>query len=170
MHDAATSAMHHFGRSDGRSREEYFRHFIQDVWPAAISGARQSAQRLGLGERFIEVRYEDLHRDERAQVRRMLEFIGVDASEVSIDACVAAGNFKARAGGRERGTEDKSSFYRRGVVADWLNHMSPRLAEELCAPVAGLMRDCGYNPQSPKFEVTISPKLRVSMPLKQSAA
>jgi hypothetical protein len=168
--DAATSALHHFGKSDGRSREEYFRHFIQEVWPAAIAGARQSAERLGLGARFIEVRYEDLHRDERGEVRRMLGLIGVDAANASIDACVAAGSFKARAGGRERGNEDKSSFYRRGVVADWLNHMTPQLAEELCAPIAGLMRDCGYDPQSPKIEVTISPNLRVSMPLKHSAA
>jgi hypothetical protein len=141
--------MHHFGKSDGRSREEYIRHFIQEVWPAAIAGARQSAQRLNLGQRFLEVRYEDLHRDERGEVRRMLDHIGVDSSDASIDACVTAGSFKTRAGGRDRGTEDKASFYRRGVVADWLNHMSPQLAEELCAPIAHLMRECGYDPSSP---------------------
>ena len=154
--DAATSAVHHFGKTDARPREDYFRHFIREVWPAAIAGARQSANRLGLGGRFIEVRYEDLHRDERGEVRRMLEHVGVDSSDESVDACVKAGSFEKRAGGRERGTEDRGSFYRRGVVADWLNHMSPELARELCGPVAGLMRECGYDPD-PRIDVTVAP-------------
>jgi hypothetical protein len=161
--DAATSAMHHFGKQDGRSREQYYRHFIQEVWPAAIAGARQSARRLGLGpDRFIEVRYEDLHKDERGEVRRMLTFIAADAGDAAIESCLQAGSFKSRAGGRDRGTEDKSSFYRRGVVADWLNHLTPQFAQELCAPIAGLMRECGYDPLSPEvhLELMINPNAK----------
>lgn len=139
--DAAVSAVHHFGKTDARPREDYLRHFVREVWPAAAVAVR----RAGPG-RVLEVRYEDLHRDEPGELRRMLGHIGVDASEAAVRACMEAGSFSSRSGGRARGSEDKGSFYRRGVVGDWRNHLEPALAAELCEPIAALMRECGYDP------------------------
>jgi hypothetical protein len=63
----------------------------------------------------------------------------------TINACSAAASFKTKTGGRERGQTDNSSFHRNGMVGDWVNHMSPELGAELCAPVTDVMRSLGYD-------------------------
>ena len=34
-------------------------------------------------------------------------------------------NFARKAGGRDRGVEDRSNHYRKGVAGDWRNHFEP---------------------------------------------
>jgi hypothetical protein len=155
--DAAASGWHHFGPDGQRQREEYFAYFVREVWPLSVNAA-QTAGRQFLG-RYLEMRYEELHREEPYQVRRCLDFLNVDQSPAAIEACIAAGDFKTRAKGRERGQEDATNFYRRGVAGDWVNHMTPQAAAEFCKPVADLMRSCGYDPRAglePVVQVTVN--------------
>lgn len=142
--DAATSGWHHFGADSNRDQQDYLAYFIQQVWPAAINAARGSARRLG--GMYMEVRYEDLHGAEAQTTAKCLEFLGVDGSAGAVEACMKAGSFKERSGGRERGQEDAKNFYRRGIIGDWANHLTPEAAATACAPVAELMRSCGYDP------------------------
>lgn len=142
--DAATSAWHHFGKNDKRSFEDYVRYFITQVWPVNVGGARKAA--ANLPGKYLEVRYEDLHTDETAQVKRILDFLGVDSSDATVAQCVESGSFKRRSGGRERGDSNSSHFYRNGQVADWMNHLPVELAESCCSAVAPLMSACGYDP------------------------
>ena len=142
--DVATSAWFHMGQHDPRPFEAFVEHFITQVWPINVGHARQAAG--ALGDRYMEIRYEDLHGDERRHVEQMLGFLGADASEAAIEACLASGDFTRRSGGRSRGQTDAGSFYRTGTAGDWRNHLPPELVETCCQTVAGLMTACGYDP------------------------
>lgn len=100
----------------------YIQYTVKQHWIPYL----QHAQRFGQQhpDRYHELRYEDLHEDPAGHTRRLLNFLGVDDSEPSTDACLKAGNFKTLTEGRTRGEEDKSSFFRKGVVGDWQNHFN----------------------------------------------
>ena len=51
----------------------------------------------------------------------MLAFLGAEAGEETVRRCVSAASFEKLAQGRERGQEDPTSFFRKGVVGDWKN-------------------------------------------------
>jgi hypothetical protein len=72
-----------------------------------------------LGESYTEVRYEDLLERPEEEVRRLLEFLGAGSNEEIVRRCVNAASFERLSGGRERGKEDSSSFFRKGVAGDW---------------------------------------------------
>jgi hypothetical protein len=57
-----------------------------------------------------------------ASIRRAMKVLGVDDSAPAVEACVAAGAFKALSGGRAPGQEDRGNFFRKGVAGDWTNH------------------------------------------------
>lgn len=142
--DAAVSAWFHFGKREGKSFEQFVCHYIGVVWPTNVQTARRDAP--ALGARWLEIRYEDMLLDERRLAARMLEHLGLDRDESSLGACLLAGSFKERSGGREPGQTDAASFYRRGVAGDWREHIEPALAERACAPVAALMSAYRYDP------------------------
>jgi hypothetical protein len=133
-------------RNDGRSLEEFVRYSITHVWPLNVRSAREAGSRLG--DRYTEVRYEDLHRDEEGEIRRLLRFLGVDAGERSVRQCAEAGRFERWSGGRARGEESGASLYRRGVVGDWIHHLPAAVVHESCGQVGELMREFGYDPEA----------------------
>ncbi|MDQ3943299.1 MAG: sulfotransferase domain-containing protein, partial [Actinomycetota bacterium] len=65
------------------------------------------------------VRYEDLLEHPNEEVERLLGFRGVDTDERLVEHCVSSASFEKLSRGRERGQEDPSSFYRKGVAGDW---------------------------------------------------
>jgi hypothetical protein len=77
-----------------------------------------------LGSDYTEVRYEDLLERPNEEVERLLGFLGVDTDERLVEHCVGSASFEKLSRGRERGQEDPSSFYRKGVAGDWKNHFS----------------------------------------------
>jgi hypothetical protein len=77
-----------------------------------------------LGSDYTEVRYEDLLERPNEEVQRLLGFLGVDADERLVEHCVSSASFEKLSRGRERGQEDPSSFYRKGVAGDWKNHFT----------------------------------------------
>lgn len=144
--DAAVSAWFHFGKREGKTFEQFVCNYIGVVWPTNVQTARRDAPPLG--ERWLEVRYEDMLEDAPRQAARMLAHLGLDTHDAALSACLRAGSFKERSGGREPGEADAASFYRRGVAGDWREHIEPSLAERACRPVAALMSACGYEPAS----------------------
>lgn len=144
--DVATSAWFHDGVNDPhRNFEQFIKHFMNEVWPLQVGTARSVGPLLG-PERFLELRYEDLLDNERDEIKRLLTFLNVKSSDDSITRCSDAGSFKKMTGGRERGDEDNSKFYRKGVAGDWRNHLPEDLVRTLCKPIAELMTACGYQP------------------------
>ena len=57
-------------------------------------------------------------------MRRLLGFLGADSGEEAARKCVEAASFEQLSGGRSKGEEDSSSFYRKGVAGDWRNHFT----------------------------------------------
>lgn len=98
----------------------YIQYTVKNHWLPYI----QHAQQFGMQhpDQYHQLRYEDLHTDPLGQTRAILTFLGMDDSEASVEACLEAGSFKKLTEGRTRGEEDKSSFFRKGVIGDWQNH------------------------------------------------
>ena len=131
VRDAAVSAWHHramLGTNAHASIAELAPAFARDVWGPMMLLARSAASRMP-GGHYTEVRYEDYKADAAGEVRRLLGFIGLDASDESVAACIHAGDFKRQTRGREPGVE-AVSFHRKGVVGDWTNHLSPAVADQ----------------------------------------
>jgi hypothetical protein len=89
-------------------------------WKDRTRRAMQDGRSL-LGARYAEVRYEDLLQRPHEEVRRLFEFLGADASDEMVRSCVEAASFERLSKGRERGEEDSSSFFRKGIAGDWRN-------------------------------------------------
>jgi hypothetical protein len=141
--DAATSALFHLALGDPRPREQYIESFITESWKMHVEAAVAAEQQLGPGV-ILNIRYEDMHKDEQGTIARCLQHLGVDCSEASIEACVQAGSFEKLSGGRKRGQSDPKSFYRSGTVGDWQNHLDSALARRCCQTVKPLMDRFGY--------------------------
>jgi Sulfotransferase family len=141
--DAATSALFHLAKDDPRPTDKYVESFITESWRLHVEAAVAAEKQLGASV-ILNVRYEDMHRDDRGTIRRCLEHIGVDNSESSVELCVRSGSFEKLSGGRKRGETDSKSFYRSGTVGDWQNHLEPSLARRCCQAVKSLMDHFGY--------------------------
>ncbi len=143
--DVAVSGWFHSGATSGRTFEQFVHQYMNEVWPLQVGSARRDGPPLG-ATRYFELRYEDLLENEETMVARLLKFLDVDASPAAIASCRDAGSFKSLSGGRERGEEDQSNFYRKGVAGDWRHHLPLELVQPCCDRIAGLMRAAGYHP------------------------
>ncbi len=147
--DVAVSGWFHNLRKAGPGFQQrfptlarYVEYLLQAHWVPYIQQARAFGK--AHPDRYFELRYEDLHARGAELTEQMLTFLEVDASETSVQACCEAGSFNKLAGGRERGREDKQSFFRKGVVGDWREHFDDEamaVFERLGGP---LMRELGY--------------------------
>ena len=73
----------------------------------------------------------------------MLEFLGVDASERTVQRCVSAVSFEKLSGGRSRGQE-AASFFRKGIAGDWQNVFTGQDRRDFKAVAVGLLIELGY--------------------------
>ena len=167
--DAAVSALHHSwnfgkkGKSDevAAKRQAYREDRAQMLNSgesvfAGNSLARMAAEwatRVGrtvedgpalLGDNYAEVRYEDLLVRPEAEVQRLLEFLGAAADDVSVRRCVEAASFERLSRGRERGEEDPSSFFRKGVAGDWRDTFTEQDRRVFEEAAGDLLAKLGY--------------------------
>jgi len=96
-----------------------------------------------LGANYGEVKYEDLLEKPKEEVKRLLEFLGADASEQTVRRCVSAASFERLAGGRERGQE-AASFFRKGIAGDWKNVFTEQDKRVFKAAAGDLLIELGY--------------------------
>jgi hypothetical protein len=89
-------------------------------WKDRIGKSTQDGRKL-LGANYTEVRYEDLLERPHEEVRRLLEFLGAGATDEIVKQCVSSASFERLSRGRQRGEEDPSSFFRKGIAGDWQN-------------------------------------------------
>lgn len=145
--DAAVSGWAHKHREDEavafESFADYADYFAEKHWVWNIKAARQGAN--AVPGRYLEIRYEALHTHPEEEMKKVLDFLGVDADDESIRTCLEKASFHVLSGGREPGREDAESFYRKGVVGDWKN-MFDDDAERRFNHVAGnLLETLGYD-------------------------
>jgi len=149
--DTAVSAWFHYERlgqlTDGQSMQDHAATFIDGPWKVAV-GSVLLAERNMPGK-VLHVRYEDLQQDTVEHVTRMATFLNVDCDCDTIERCVTSASFDTQSGGRAPGEADQSSYYRKGVVGDWKNHLSPTEASCCCQSVLPLMQYFGYAVSEP---------------------
>jgi len=150
--DGAVSGWFHNlrrGRPDFRRRfpdfAEYVRYYVAAHWIRYIDAARGFAATAP--DRCHELRYEDLHADGARVVTDLLRFLGVDAGDEAVTACLDAGSFERLSGGRPRGEADPASHFRKGVVGDWAEHFDrPARAAFEDAGGRAMLERLGYDP------------------------
>ncbi len=151
--DAAVSAAHHsrnFGRSSGRRAEDggifeeaQIRKIAAD-WNARVGRTVEDGPRL-FGDRYAEVRYEDLLTRPEEEMGRLLRFLGADAGGENVRRCVGSASFEKLSRGRARGEEDPSSFFRKGVAGDWKEAFTQRDLRVFEGEAGGLLSKLGYH-------------------------
>lgn len=97
-----------------------------------------------LGDRYLEVRYEDLVQDAFPHLMRILKHLGVDCSEEIVRACIDAASFENLSKGRSQGQEDAKSFFRKGIADDWKNYMTTAQIQRFNARSGGMLEELGY--------------------------
>ena len=81
-------------------------------------------------DRSIMVRYEDMLKDPHQVLRKILDVYELPATEDRINDMVEKNTFARLSGGRQRGQEQKKSFFRKGKAGDWKNHFSKEQADK----------------------------------------
>ena len=145
--DIAVSTWHHMRRTEPGFVEtigdfEAFARRNVKEWRVYVSSVRRVSAEMALD--YIELRYEDLHADGALALKAVLERLGVDAAPAAVADCLQAASFERASGGRPRGEADAGSFYRKGEVGDWRNHMTAELSSLLLESSDGLAADLGY--------------------------
>ena len=116
------------------------------MWKTRVSRAAQDGPAL-LGANYKEVRYENLLKSPGEEAGRLFEFLGVDASEQTVQRCVRAASFETLSGGRSRGQE-AASFFRKGIAGDWKNAFTEQDKRDFKAVAGDLLIELGYERDS----------------------
>jgi hypothetical protein len=124
--DCAVSAWFHNQRVNPEPFRTHFPSFhkftgaFAKAWVLNVGlGAKFAAERP---ERCLTIRYEDLSRDPIAIFTQVCGFLGAATEPPILQECCAAADFANLSGGRSRGQEDRSSFFRQGLPGDWRGH------------------------------------------------
>jgi GT2 family glycosyltransferase len=111
-------------------------------WRDVVSKGREDGERL-FGERYFEVRYEDLLDDPAAELGRLLAFLGVDHDPEMVSR-IAEDNSFERVTGRKRGEEDPAHFNRKGVAGEWKKVFTDRDRRVFEERAGALLAELGY--------------------------
>lgn len=93
--------------------------------------------------------YERFVADTEGELKAVVDFLGWEMPPGVLAEAVRELSFEQRSG-RERGTEDLFSHYRKGVPGDWANHFTFAAGFALEAASSGLLAESGYDPD-PKW-------------------
>jgi hypothetical protein len=140
----------------GGVHPESFEMFIR-YWTEANRAVIDAAPKF---RHFLQVRYEDLLEHPEREATRLLEFIGAGNDAATVKACVHAASFEALSGGRARGDEDASSFYRKGIAGDWRDKLSPEQTAEFERLAGDLLDRFGYQ-RSGATTIATAPEQRL---------
>jgi len=146
--DAGVSSWHHtrrFVATEARSQMMPLRDFVLqyvEIWAQTVGRGVEFA--AANPERYFELRFEDLVEQTPPTLARIFRFLGVDDSKEVAERCASAASFEQLSGGRMRGEENLDSFFRKGVVGDWRNHLDSETNNNVVARAGVLMRRFDY--------------------------
>jgi hypothetical protein len=110
---------------------------IAASWSRLVRAGQAGA--AALGDRVLEVRYEELRRDPRAGYRRMLDFATIPYDDELIETIHAGVDFDTT--GRAK---DPTGFYRAGRVGDWQHELGLTDCIAFDAVAGATLVDLGY--------------------------
>lgn len=110
-------------------------------WTECVDAAAQNEHQFA---RSATVRYEDLLAEGSAALIPILNAIGADHDLATADACLEAASFAALSGGRAAGTEDRSSFFRKGVAGDWQRWLTDAQNDSIVRTLGDRLERFGY--------------------------
>lgn len=113
------------------------------AWRTMVSRAMEDGPAI-LGDNYTEVRYEDLLENTESEVQRLLEFLGAPSNDKVVRRCVKKASFEKLSKGRQRGEEDSTSFYRKGIAGDWKNVFTERDEQVFMEEAGDLLIELGY--------------------------
>lgn len=90
------------------------------------------------------VRYEDLLKDTESVFRAVTNLYNLKANAGEISRIVDAHRFNRMSGGRGRGNQDRSSFFRKGVSGDWKKHFTSSVTKVFKEKAGQALVDFGY--------------------------
>lgn len=91
----------------------------------------------------LQVSYEQLHEAPEACLESAFRFLGVNADASIVQQCIEEASFK-KLSGREPGQEEKTSFFRKGIVGDWKNHLDVADTAIFMREAGALLKSLGY--------------------------
>lgn len=146
--DVAVSAWGHTARTDSRfsERPPDLKALVTQStvgWATYVRSVQSTAAAAGLA--CHQLRYEDLLAAPAETLAAVLRFLDVSADPEVIERCLDAASFERATGGRAPGQEDASSFYRKGVVGDWRNHLDEAESRACLDATEGLAAALGYD-------------------------
>lgn len=147
--DVITSTCHHTYRAGhpsviDKTRPEYFKatQEIANVWINNVNSAEQFG-RDNPGKYHM-VKYEDMLEYPEKTLASLLAFLNVSTDESVISECISKNEFKKLSGGRERGEEDKNSYFRVGTSGGWNEFLTPSALKNVYAIAGQTLCDLGY--------------------------
>jgi hypothetical protein len=93
-------------------------------WSYRVGKAHRDGTAL-YGERYLEIRYEDLLHNPADTLRRVFELLHARRGDAIVERCIRASHFE-RVSNRPQGEEDSESFFRKGVAGDWRSVFTER--------------------------------------------
>jgi hypothetical protein len=87
--------------------------------------------------------YEELRADTPGTLMRVLKGLGVDVDDHITSLAADRWSFETTSG-RAAGNEDRTSFQRKGIVGDWMNHFSREAGEVFDAIAGDALVSVGY--------------------------
>lgn len=131
VRDVAVSFAYHFKRGnsnkfndDGTFQEAYLKQ-VMEAWCAYSEHIRKCMTDSDLKV----VKYEDMLANPRAVIAEIYKFMNVAMDDNLLKKVVEETSFENMSGGRKAGEEDQNSYFRKGIVGDWVNHFGEKEKE-----------------------------------------
>jgi hypothetical protein len=117
------------------------------LWSSDVAVAVKDGPEL-LGDNYTEVTYEDLLQDTVKELKRLVGFLGASSDEETVRDCVEQCSFENLSGGRKRGQEDPTSFFRKGVAGDWKRVFTEKDKQIFKEEAGNVLVELGYEKDS----------------------
>jgi hypothetical protein len=124
--------------------------FDEDALRGLARGWRENVSRAGelgprlFGDRYFELRYEDLLDSPESLFAEIMDFLGADSGTELVARCVRQNSFEKMTRDRQRGVESPGSFYRKGIAGDWKNYFTQRDRRAYEEEAGELLESLGY--------------------------
>jgi len=125
------------------SFEEGIRCFADTLLPQFAYWIRTWQENMDTA-RSIEVRYEDLVSDTEEVFKRIARLYSLDSSSQVIRRIVEMNRFENLTGGRKKGMENADSFFRKGIVGDWISQFPESLKDIFKESIGDFLVETGY--------------------------